>query len=123
MPNLCIKCFFLLVFYFSIKIERLGNALQDLTISEMFSIKNEHDLIDSESVTTVKPQQQTQILFTEERNKTTDTNETSLKEVDQIKEFDEDSTQQLSLNINNEDSFVSSISFKVLAHRYSKKVN
>lgn len=115
--------FFLLVFYFSIKIERLGNALQDLTISELFSIKNEHDLIDSESVTTVKPQQQTQILFTEERNKTTDTNETSLKEVDQIKEFDEDSTQQLSLNINNEDSFVSSISFKVLAHRYSKKVN
>ena len=89
---------------FSVKIDRLGNTLQDLKISEKFHIKNE---LEEDSA---KEEEETQTTVKQFDNKT---NESS-SVLDEAKEFEEDSTQQLSLNINEEYSpQISSISFKV----------
>ncbi len=96
---------------FSIKIDRLGNALQDLKISEKFHIKNEFDsvVIDEDAATTVKQQ------FIENK-----TNESSTMAIEETNIFEEDLIQQLNLNINEENSAIYSISFRV---KNIKKVN
>jgi thymidine kinase len=88
----------------SIKIDRLGNALQDLKISEIFHIKNEFDsvVVDEDTATTVKQQ------FIENK-----TNESSTTVIDETKLFEEDLIQKLNLNINEENFPIYSISFKV----------